>query len=96
MRLMFFNEGEKAHYVGIITWEGEIEIESCSIPMEQPSEEKTWSEGDRLSAEDINGKFNRIYAESWAYTAAVELGIKVTHREAAPDCGTYCTVKEFE
>jgi hypothetical protein len=86
MRLRFCSADRSAHYVGVISWEGEIVIEDSLGAT-------TWSRGDRLSVEEVN-EFPEIRAESWAYGAACELGIKVTHREESADCGTYCPVSD--
>lgn len=86
MRFSFWNIDGSAHYVGVINWDGEIQIESSSGAT-------IWSQSDRLTVEDVN-KFPQIQAESWSYSAAIELGIKVTHTEESPDSGTYCPVQE--
>jgi len=78
------SEDKKTYYKALITFEGDVQIESGIGST-------TWSSGDRLTIEEVN-EFPLIYAESLAYGAAYELGIKVTHRESAPDSGEFVPV----
>lgn len=79
MRLTLINSNVR--YTGLITYYGEVEIETGDGAT-------TWANSDRLTIAEVN-EFTEIRAESLAYAPAMELGIKVTHREASPDSGQY-------
>jgi hypothetical protein len=86
--LYLYTADDAASYSALITYDGEVQIETGFG-------KTIWADGDRLTPEEVNERFPKIYAQSLAYGAAMELGIKVTHRESSPDCGTYTDIRDW-
>jgi hypothetical protein len=87
-RICFDTPQRVATYSAHITYDGEIEIDSAFGKAQ-------WVSGSRLTPEEVNQISSKIYVESSAYSPAIELGLKVTHREDAPDCGTYTDISDW-
>jgi hypothetical protein len=85
-RLHFYNLEQGSRYTGLINVYGEIKIETSS---NHPR--SRWALGDILLPSEVN-QYESIKAEAEAFSTALEIGIKVTHRETHSNSGQFLPV----